>query len=108
MADEDNIERLAKEIEMPIVRRFQGERTELSMHDRIHLMNVVNMPGYGVIVRLCEMEARFFETQLLNTPAGEVENVRANHAKAQAVWQWFESLQSRIQDEINQHLNPEG
>lgn len=93
-------------IEIP-KRETRSQLRPLNQQQRIHLLGLVQSPGWSVLLDMMEAQCVLQETQLLNTPASERQKVLVEHTKAQMMWQFFVGVQKKVQYEINEGASPE-
>lgn len=78
---------------------------KLGRDEQASLAAVAGHPGFRVILKLGEMEAKKFIQVLMNTPASDKDLVITNHIKAQEIAQWFTGFVNRINEEITEYTH---
>lgn len=75
----------------------------LDSRDRAYLGQMMALPGYKVMHRLFRAELDKFFVVLLNTRAGDGDDVLAAHKMAKAAAMFYEGVTNRINEEVMQY-----
>lgn len=84
-------------------RRF-GVTSKLTPEARRNLLAIRSSDAWPDVLDIMEMCCIEIETKLINTEPAQEADVLANHKMAQAAWQIFTHLQTKIDDEISLYL----
>jgi hypothetical protein len=86
----------------------EGRPARLNLNDvqRQSLYQMVQHPGYTVLLDMMESFCFEQENVVMNTPPADEKNVLAEHRVGRGMWLFFLKLQNQVRYEINELFAP--
>lgn len=87
------------DVQIPMRGGPAAAQTNLNAQKRRHLYELVQHPGYPVLLEMMELRCVIQDAKLLAVPNGERDHVIAEHAISFAMWEFFGGLQAQVKFE---------